>query len=103
MTTPLSRGGAPGSCCGGGVLAYMLTNTPLRPSQGGNRPKELMNAIKKTNYNIHNRTAPQRVYANPSIAKRYRKNPIRFPEVPSTSPPFSQTTFPETMVETILD
>ncbi len=37
MTAPLSRGGASGWCSGGGVLADMLNNTPLHPSQEGNR------------------------------------------------------------------
>lgn len=32
--SPLERGRAR-SCCGGGVLAYMLVNTPLHPSQEG--------------------------------------------------------------------
>jgi hypothetical protein len=35
IITPLSRGG---------VLAGILVNTPLHPSQEGNRRKELMNA-----------------------------------------------------------
>jgi hypothetical protein len=47
MATPLPRGGALGLRCGGGVFAAMLVNTPLHPSQEGNRPKELMNTIKK--------------------------------------------------------
>jgi hypothetical protein len=34
MATPLSRGGGAAElCCGGGVLTFMLANTPLHPSQ----------------------------------------------------------------------
>ena len=35
--TPLHRGGAAGTCCGGGVLADLIANTPLHPSQEGIR------------------------------------------------------------------
>jgi len=37
MRTPLSRGGALGLRCGGGVLTDISDNTPLHPSQEGNR------------------------------------------------------------------
>jgi hypothetical protein len=37
MRTPLSRGGALGLRCGGGVLTCISNNTPLHPSQEGNR------------------------------------------------------------------
>jgi len=57
MLTPLSRGGAAALRCGGGVLTDMLTDTPLPPSQEGNRLKELMNTFKKQIIIIHNRTA----------------------------------------------
>ena len=36
MNSPLERGCAR-ICCGGGVLADMFVNTPLHPSQEGNR------------------------------------------------------------------
>jgi hypothetical protein len=37
MIAPLSRGGALGLRCGGGVLTDISNNTPLHPSQEGNR------------------------------------------------------------------
>jgi hypothetical protein len=37
ITTPLLRGGAIGCVVAGGVLVDMPDNTPLHPSQEGNR------------------------------------------------------------------
>jgi hypothetical protein len=43
--TPLLRGGALAKCCGGGVFANMFVNTPLHPSQEGNRTAQALNSV----------------------------------------------------------
>ena len=40
-----NKGGA-GKYCGRGVLANILTNTPLHPSQEGNRTTQAQNTVK---------------------------------------------------------
>ncbi len=43
ITVPLLRGGGAGKCYGRGVFADMQTNTPLHPSQEGNRTAQALN------------------------------------------------------------
>jgi hypothetical protein len=43
MPPPSQERGCAGRCCGGGVLVNMFINTPLHPSQEGNRTARTFN------------------------------------------------------------